>query len=417
MRSEDRLTLHNLPDFPAIERIWQVLPSARLVGGAVRDLLKGVSASDFDFGTPVAPQDVMEMLKAAGIRAIPTGLAHGTVTAVIDGRGFEVTTLRRDERTDGRHAEVAWTSDWREDASRRDFTINAMSCDSDGRVHDYFGGFEDLAAGHVRFVGDARTRIREDALRILRFFRFQARFGSGEPDEETLAAIAGCVNLIELLSVERIWSELRRLLTGPNVVAILRLMDRTNVLTTCLPELKDHAEKAVRRVEALIGLGAPSDELLRLAALLAGSGSGDETVRKCLARLRLSRAESDAVLAMLGEPVPHPARILTEEDGLRLLAELPREIWLSRTWLAEAREKAEGDTPHSEAPWQTLRQMLSDLPMPVFPLAGRDLLAMGLPPGPKIGDLLAVVHTWWKGNGCRADKEAALAYLRRVIVS
>lgn len=176
------------------------------MGGVVRDLMMGRSVADVDLATPEPPEQVLATLKQAGIKAIPTGLAHGTVTAVIESAPYEITTLRRDVETDGRHAVVVWTADWREDAARRDFTMNAMSRGRDGVLHDYFGGQQDLAQGLVRFVGNAATRIAEDALRILRFFRFQARYGRGQPDAEAIEAVTAQAGLLRGLSVERIWS-------------------------------------------------------------------------------------------------------------------------------------------------------------------------------------------------------------------
>ncbi len=176
---------------PAVVRVMTALPGARVVGGAVRDALAGREVADIDLATPMLPAEVAAALAKAGIRAVPTGLEHGTQTAVTNGRGFEVTTLRRDVATDGRRATVAFTTDWREDAARRDFTINAMSMTPDGTVFDYFGGLDDLRAGILRFVGDAATRVAEDYLRILRFFRFYARYGAGAPDSDAIAAIRG----------------------------------------------------------------------------------------------------------------------------------------------------------------------------------------------------------------------------------
>ena len=198
------------------------LPEARVVGGAVRDALAGRAVTDIDLATPRTPEQVTEALQAAAIRAVPTGIEHGTVTAVVDGRGFEVTTLRRDVETDGRHAVVAFTDDWRADAARRDFTINAMSMTRTGEVFDYFGGISDLHAGVVRFVGDPAIRIAEDYLRILRFFRFFARYGRGAADTAALAAIRGGVPGLARLSVERVWSELARILRRPIPVPLSR---------------------------------------------------------------------------------------------------------------------------------------------------------------------------------------------------
>ncbi|MCH4090664.1 CCA tRNA nucleotidyltransferase [Acetobacter sp.] len=408
------LPLEALPDFPALCQIWEVLPQARLVGGAVRDMLNGMVASDFDFGTPETPQEVMKRLRDAGISAVPTGLSHGTVTAVIDHRGYEITTLRRDDVTDGRHADVSWTQNWEEDAARRDFTINAMSCDRTGHIHDYFDGQADLKAGRVRFVGEAETRIREDALRILRFFRFQARFGAGVPDQVTLTALRHGVALIERLSVERIWSELRRILTGPRVTQTLCLMKETGALTACLPELTDCLSDAIQHLDALISSGGPADYALRLAVLLAGAAVDSETAKRCVERLRLSRADSSRVLAFLQKPFPMPERVVTEEDVICVLAEIPREVALGQVWLAEAQQVLADRACHEAAPWKRLRFQLESLPVPVFPLAGRDLLAEGIPPGPRVGELLSMIRSWWLQSGCRAGREECLTCLRRL---
>ena len=209
-----RLDLGPLTADPALATVWRVLPGARLVGGVVRDLIAGAAIADLDLATPDPPETVVRRLADAAIRSIATGLSHGTVTALAGTRPIEITSLRRDEQTDGRHAIVAWTDDWREDAQRRDFTINAMSLAPDGALFDYFDGLKDLRAGRVRFVGDAGARIAEDALRILRFFRFDARYRSGMPDAPAIKAIAASLPALERLSAERVWSELRRILVG-----------------------------------------------------------------------------------------------------------------------------------------------------------------------------------------------------------
>ena len=206
-----------------------------MVGGSVRDGLTGRDVADVDLATPEVPEAVITALETAGLKAVPTGIKHGTVTAVSDHRAFEVTTLRRDVTTDGRHAEVAWTDDWEVDAARRDFTINAMSMTRDGAVFDYFGGRADLAAGRVRFVGEPAARIAEDYLRILRFFRFQARYGQQEPDHVTVAALRGGVDGLARLSPERVWSEFKRILVAPEPGRSIRLMQELGVLGAILP--------------------------------------------------------------------------------------------------------------------------------------------------------------------------------------
>ncbi|CAM3139998.1 polynucleotide adenylyltransferase [Komagataeibacter xylinus NBRC 15237] len=389
---------HGMPGvLEQLGRIWTILPDARLVGGAVRDLLRGQAVADIDLACAEAPDAVMAKLKAAGMKVVPTGLAHGTVTAVIDRRPFEITTLRRDEETDGRHATVAWTQDWREDAARRDFTINAMSCDSAGVVHDYFGGQADLAAGRVRFVGDARLRITEDALRILRFFRFQARYGSGRPDPQAIDAITALAALIDRLSVERIWSELRRILTGPEVTRTLWQMHDCGVLAHVLPE-----GSSIPRLERLLACGAPDAPVLRLAALVAG----DE--RAVARRLKLSRAEGGALARTRGEPVPCPG--LDGPDILRLLADHdPRDlIW--RAWLRQADALGRPD-----AGWEGLRDQLVRTPPPVFPLNGGDVMNAGCPPGAMVGQVLGQVRQWWLEKGCAPDHAACITRLRAVL--
>lgn len=396
----------------ALGLLWQVLPEARLVGGVVRDLMMGRSVADVDLATPEPPEQVLATLKQAGIKAIPTGLAHGTVTAVIESAPYEITTLRRDVETDGRHAVVVWTADWREDAARRDFTMNAMSRGRDGVLHDYFGGQQDLAQGLVRFVGNAATRIAEDALRILRFFRFQARYGRGQPDAEAIEAVTAQAGLLRGLSVERIWSELKRLLTGPAVPETLSLMEQTGVLAVLFPSGVTGA-----RLTRMVVAGAPADAVLRLAGL-ASEDKGD-----LARRLKLSKAEAAFLKGVSSPPVPQPH--MTDADLRRLLAQEPPEVLLGRTWLEQA-DRAEGgqvagakaaEKNASSADWLVLRARLSAMTPPVFPLAGRDVLAAGHPPGPQVGAVLEQVRAWWLADGCTAPAEACLAFLKKVLKS
>ncbi|MBY0335288.1 MAG: CCA tRNA nucleotidyltransferase, partial [Acetobacteraceae bacterium] len=272
-------------DLPEVGAVLAALPGARAVGGAVRDHLAGRPIHDVDVAAPFVPEEIAARLKAAGLKVFETGLAHGTVTAVLNRRPVEVTALRRDVTTDGRHAEVEWTTDWQEDAARRDFTINAMSMGADAALHDPFGGAADLAAGRVRFVGDARTRLAEDYLRALRFFRFQARYGRGAPDGEALAAIADAVPGLARLSVERVWMELKRLLEAPDPTEALRLMERTGILPAVLPEGRDLPAFA-----RLVALGAPQRVMLRFATLLGTDEAhpGPARAAGVARRLRLS---------------------------------------------------------------------------------------------------------------------------------
>ena len=326
----------------------------------------------------------MRRLEDAGLKWAATGLRHGTVTAISDHRGYEVTTLRRDIATDGRHATVDWTSEWREDAARRDFTFNAMSMTADGRVWDYFHGLTDLAAGIVRFVGDPKQRIIEDYLRIPRFFRFYARYGTGAPDPEALDAIRGGIPGLSLLSAERVWSEMKQILAIPDPVGSVILMERLGVLQALLPGA------ASAGLARLIGQGAPPDPLLRLEALRPAASALAEP-------LRLSLAERDRLVALEG-PAPEPGM---DDDALRrLLAISPPDALPGRAWLAGHGSMV----PQIEA-----------VVRPVFPLVGRHAVALGLTPGPAIGAALRQVRDWWLAGGCRADQAACLGELRRLV--
>ncbi|MBV9654377.1 MAG: CCA tRNA nucleotidyltransferase [Acetobacteraceae bacterium] len=371
--------------------VLAAIPDARIVGGAVRDALAERPVTDIDLATPEEPQGIINALQRAGIRAVPTGISHGTITAIIDGRGFEITTLRRDLQTDGRHAVVGFTSDWRADAARRDFTINAMSMTTDAVVFDFFGGIEDLRAGRIRFVGDPATRIAEDFLRILRFFRFAARYGRSAPDAATAAALADAAPQLERLSPERVWGELRRILAAPNPSDALALMGTLGVLDHVVVEGADLAA-----MQRLLRTASPADPILRLAALLGGDPDAFAD------RLRLSGAEREELLALKRPPVPAPA----DDDAAlrRMLADEPASLLIGRTWL-----RGEDD-----AAWSALRDRLAAMPRPLFPLAGRDALALGLAPGPQVGALLRQVRAWWLAGGCVADAAACRAELARL---
>ncbi|HEY4041192.1 MAG TPA: CCA tRNA nucleotidyltransferase [Rhodopila sp.] len=363
---------------PALSRVWDVLPEARVVGGAVRDALSGRAVEDFDLATPRPPAEIMAALKLAGVKAVPTGLPHGTVTAVVDGAGLEITTLRRDVETDGRHAVVAFTDDWRLDASRRDFTINAMSLARDGSVFDYFDGMADLQAGRVRFVGDPATRIAEDYLRILRFFRFYARYGRVPTDQATLDALQGGIPGLAGLSVERVWSELRRILAAQDPDEAVGLMRQLGIWAAVLPEASR---------ERRLG-GLPADPVLRLAAMLSGDPLAVAT------RLKLSNEDRDRLVRLLTTPSPGGS----DADLRRLLADHRPADLVDRTWLDDT-----ADT----------RRRLIATARPVFPLEGRDVVAAGIPAGPLVGARLRDLRRWWMDGGCVADRAACLAELAR----
>ena len=277
--------------------------TARFVGGCVRDAIVGRAVKDIDIATAEPPETVMRLLEDSGIRAEPTGIDHGTVTAVMNAAHFEVTTLRHDVESFGRRARVAFTDDWQADAERRDFTINALYCDGDGSLYDPTGGLADLRAGRVRFVGEARVRIEEDVLRLLRFFRFHAWYGSPPPDAAALAACRALADRIPALSAERVWSELRRILLAPDPAATLDLMDANGVLVHALAEATDRT-----RLRALVGLEqrldwAPS-AIRRLAASLAVAATAVPGLARRYAMSRKDAARLAALVEHCGELAP-----------------------------------------------------------------------------------------------------------------
>ncbi|MDE2403293.1 MAG: CCA tRNA nucleotidyltransferase [Sphingomonadales bacterium] len=341
--------------------------NARYVGGAVRDTLLGLPVKDIDVATPLRPETVTAACAAAGIKALPTGLAHGTVTAVLPEGNVEITTLRHDVATDGRHAEVAFTDDWREDAARRDFTINALYADpATGEIHDYFTGRADLAARRVRFIGDARERIREDHLRILRYFRFQARFGATPADAAAEAACADLAATLKGLSRERIGMELLNLLGLPDPAPTVARMAQLGVLPVILPEADAAALAALVAAETREGI-AP-DAIRRLAALLPPDPPLAEAVA---ARFRLSGAQKKRLaLAAARSADPVSPRAL----AYRLGSEAARD----RLLLA-------GASTADLAGWTP----------PVFPLKGGEIVARGVQAGPEVARILQAVEARW----------------------
>lgn len=376
---------------------------ARFVGGCVRDSLLHRPVKDIDLATPDPPAEVMRRLTAAGIRAIPTGIAHGTVTAVIDAKHFEITTLRHDVETFGRHARVAFTSDWDADAARRDFTINAISADPDGTLHDPFGGLADLVAGHVRFVGDAETRIREDVLRLLRFFRFHAWYGLGEPDASAIDACRKLAPLLPSLSGERIAGELKRLLLAPDPASIIDLMHDVGALKPILPQLTN-----VTRLRMLVliedDLGE-RDAVRRIAAL---SPARNDAACAVAERLKLSNAERDR-LVILAEPPMNVGELADTAARRRALHRIGSALFCDLVlleWAALTGEASRHRHLLAEAKaWKDI----------AFPLKGRDALTLGVAPGPAVSRLLDEVERWWEAGDYRATREQCLAKLEELI--
>lgn len=366
----------------------------RVVGGAVRNSLLGLPVADIDLAVNLPPERVELALAAAGIKSVRTGFDHGTLTAVVHHRGYEITSLRRDVATDGRHAEVAYTDAWAEDAARRDFTMNALYADAAGKIYDFHHGRADLQAGRVRFIGDAAARIAEDYLRILRFFRFHAAYGRGDADAAGLAACAAAAPMLGLLSRERVTQEFRKLVLTRDPVAALELMRAHDILPQILP-----LDLQVARLAALLRLDAAAGFALRLAALVPLDHVLEPVLRTAL---RLSAAELRDVLA-LGDP----ARAVARDDLPRALYRWGAEYCRARLVLQAAAGDAAGlaDSLVRVAAWH----------QPVFPLTGDALLALGVVPSLRFGEILRAVEAWWIDGGFKADKAACIAAARRYI--
>ncbi len=387
--------------------------SPRFVGGCVRDALARRPVTDVDIATPDAPERVMELLADAGLRAIPTGIEHGTVTAVVNGKSFEITTLRRDVETDGRHAKVQFTDDWIADASRRDFTINALSCRADRQVYDPFGGIADLADGRIVFVGDAMKRIDEDVLRLLRYFRFFAHFGLPPADISAINACRSRAGRLSELSGERIAAELMKLLAAADPLPALVLMQGNGVLAELLPDAAD-----LGRVRALTFLesrgvrrpGIAVDPLRRLAALLKPDA---EHAAAVAGRLRLSNAQTERLIA-LAAPEILPDRKMEPPQQRRLLYQLGAERFRDLTLLSWAHVRADEGYPPSgdNARWMAMLDLIDDWAIPDFPVRGDDVLALGVPAGPEVGRRLDAVRAWWEEQDFRPDRAELLERLK-----
>ena len=400
---------------PGLQRIFSLLNAdggeARVVGGAVRNALMGMPVGDIDMATTLPPQDVVERAKEAGIKAVPTGIDHGTVTLVVDGEGYEVTTLRRDVTTDGRHAEVAFGTDWKEDAERRDLTINALYADASGEVIDLIGGLADIETKTVRFIGDAATRIAEDHLRILRFFRFFAYYGSGRPDADGLRASARAKDKLSTLSAERVWSEMKKLLSADDPSRALLWMRQAGVLAQILPETEKWGIDSIHGLVATEqALGWRPDPMLRLASIIPPDA---ERVTALSSRLRMSKNEAARLDQWAKAPAIDPSLAETALDRL-----LYRQgVEGVKTRLKLALSSAGADMSAGEAAMQkiakfsTLLARAEKFNKPSFPLSGADVLAAGLSPGPQVGEVLGELEAAWVDGNFAADRETLLSRL------
>ncbi len=358
---------------------------ARVVGGAVRNALLSLAVDEIDVATTAVPDDVVRRVEAAGLKAVPTGIDLGTVTVVIDGKPFEVTTLRQDVETYGRKAKVVFGRDWRTDAERRDFTINALSVSAEGRIHDYVGGIADIAARRVRFIGEPATRIAEDYLRILRFFRFHARYGNGHPDTAGLHACILARAGLETLSRERVRMELLKLLLAPHATPTLAVMAETGILGTVLGGVPLLASfENVVKAEAAMRFSA--DAMRRLGALAVAVKEDGERLGL---RLRLSNAEAERLVALEHWWRVSPAA--GEQAARALLYHLGPQSFADRVLVAWSRSSA-GAADHA---WHALANLPQRWTAPKFPLKAADFIARGLAAGPALGAAMRSAEEAW----------------------
>ncbi|MGO4571377.1 CCA tRNA nucleotidyltransferase [Microvirga sp. 2TAF3] len=410
MHTLDQKALAGLLERPKLRRLLDAMngegEETRIVGGAVRNALLGRPVMEVDCATTASPDGIMERAHRAGFKSVPTGIDHGTITVIVEGEPFEVTTLREDVETDGRYAVVCFGRDFEADALRRDFTINALSLGLNGRLYDYTDGVADLAARRVRFIGDAHIRIREDFLRILRFFRFYAEYAENGPDPEGLVAAGAERAGLAILSRERIRHELLKLLVARRAQDTVQILAEHGFLTWIL----DGAAEFGRFERIASAPDRSADPVERLAALAIMTEEDAERLRE---RLRLSNDEqrrlaayAELLASLKSSSLPLDAtaiRRLVAEHGVETVS-----LVLSAT-AGEPRPTLEKGAPEA-----LIRFRSGAEPLPVFPLRGADLVERGIPKGPKIGELLAQGRRIWLAEGCPADEAYAKALLGRV---
>lgn len=404
---------------PALSRVFELLNAdggeVRVVGGAVRNSLMGLAVADIDMATTLLPDEVVARAKAVGIKSVPTGIAHGTVTLVIDSIPYEVTTLRRDVETDGRHAEVAFGTDWTVDAERRDLTINALYANAKGEVIDLVDGLADIEKRNIRFIGNAAERVAEDYLRVLRFFRFFAHYGSGRPDADGLRACAQARSKLSSLSAERVWSEVKKILSARDPGRALLWMRTSGVLTEILPESEKWGIDAIPAlIAAEQAFGWQPDPMLRLAAIIPPDAERLDAMAR---RLRLSKAEA-AVFAEWTKAPRLPATIAdTAFDRLLYRHGTSGFDTSLRLALASARQKSESDLAQmpETARLQRLLSRTEKWQKPVFPLTGADVLQAGIPAGPRVGEILGALEDKWIEGNFNADRATLVARLQSMV--
>lgn len=386
--------------------------NVRFVGGCVRDAVLGRDVSDIDLATDAEPMRVIELLGEKNIRAVPTGVDHGTITAIPDQRPFEITTLRQDVETDGRRAAVRYTTDWAVDAARRDFTMNALSADADGTVYDYVDGLKDLRAGTVRFIGAADERIAEDHLRILRFFRFHATYSMTAPDPEALQACRDASSQVEKLSGERVWQELSRILVVAEPMQVFALMEEARILRLLFPVGRSTARlQTLAALEGMVKL--PPEPIRRLTALIQPDR---QEASQIATRLRLSRAETsrlDNLSASRGESRAGMPELALRRSLYTLGVELFQDLILL-DWADQIAREPSAAVENIQD-WKGTWDAAHDWAPPEFPLTGEDVIAAGVDEGPDVGDILEDIEDWWIEQAFRPDRDGCLERLQMMM--
>ncbi len=411
-----QLTIEPWMISPEVSAVFAALmrdgKEARFIGGCVRNALMHLPIHDIDIATQEPPDRVVALLEGAGIRAVPTGIEHGTITAVVNGKTFEITTLRRDISTDGRRATVAYTEDWREDAGRRDFTFNTLSADADGTIYDYFNGMQDLAHRLIRFVGRAAERVSEDRLRILRYFRFVAVYGMRIADRYEFQIVVNNAEHLAELSAERIRDELLKIVGSANHHDCVRMMFEQRIFEAILPEVKDtvwYKRLSWLDSSAIKIAQVGPDPIRRLAALIETDGAGAEAVAR---KLKLSRAEIDRLRRIkspdwVAKPETSEAelRAVLSRLGAREVIDLALLEWSRRLIITPRLPKAETEA------WQALLARAGTWEPIDLPIKGGDIVALGIAPGPRVSELLGGIEEWWRDGGCVASRDACLTEL------
>ncbi len=382
----------NDPKLQAVLSVLNAAGQTRVAGGAVRNALMGIAINDIDLATSILPHDVMQLCKQAGFAVHPTGIDHGTVTIVNRGKSFEVTTLRRDIETDGRHAVVSFTRDFAEDAARRDFTMNALYCNSKGEVLDFTNGYADILNHRVRFVGKPSERIQEDYLRILRFFRFHAAYGKGAAEALGLAACKRHKAGLKGISAERIRQELFKLLVAKCATDTLKLMQTSGVLKVLLQVVENW--RVVKRL--------PPDAVLRIYVVAKKPAELKEV-------LRLSNEQAARIDALIKAPKLSPK--LSGLERRQLLFKLGLQTWQDACAMAHAQSTA----ALKDARWAALKRLADTWPIPVLPISGKDLLATGIAAGPGMGKLLEQAQDFWLAQDFKPSREELLAHIESVM--